>query len=148
MTTNQKGDVTELLVSAFLISKGFKISKPISNNLRYDLIADFRGKLLRIQCKSSTYETHSNKRAITFNTCSSHINTKGQVRIPYSKYDIDYIATVWNGHCYMIPVEETGSSQFMLRLEKPKNNQIKKIHFIENYSLDNLIKQLKKENYD
>lgn len=142
MNTIQKGEITELAICAHLISKGFGVSRPIGNNLRYDLIADYKGKLIKIQVKTSRKGKQCN--SITFKTVSSHVSTKGKsVRRRYNKNEIDYFATAYNGEAYFIPVEDAGSSEFSLRLAPSKNKQIKGIHFLEDYTIKHFLKRIK-----
>ena len=140
MTTNQKGDITELKLQLFLIQKGLKLSKPIGS-YRYDFILDYRGKLLRIQSKTS----HINKRdryknSISFKTCSQN---SSKTRTPYTKKDCDYIATIWKEEPYFIPVSDINKTEMILRIKPAKNNQQKGIKLLSTYSYKNFIKRIK-----
>jgi PD-(D/E)XK endonuclease len=47
----QKGDLAELKVAADLIERGCKLSIPFGEDCDYDLIADYEGRLHRVQVK-------------------------------------------------------------------------------------------------
>ena len=143
MTTTQKGDVTELLVCAFLIRKGIKVSKPISNDLRYDLIADYKGKLIKIQVKTS-HPGRSNG-TITFKTSSSTLQTTGKsTRRKYTNREIDYFATVIGTDVYFIPIADTRGTEFSMRLKPSRNNQTKGTHALNQYTYSEFEKRVKK----
>ena len=40
LSTQFKGDVTELLVSAYLLELGYLVSKPLTQDSKYDLIVE------------------------------------------------------------------------------------------------------------
>jgi hypothetical protein len=47
----QKGDLAELKVAADLLRRGCRLSIPFGEDSDYDLIADFEGRLHRVQAK-------------------------------------------------------------------------------------------------
>ena len=53
MDTKTKGNVTELKCILKLTELGFKVSKPVFDDARYDLIIDTGKRLLKIQVKTS-----------------------------------------------------------------------------------------------
>ena len=50
MTTNQKGLIAENAVIREAILLGIHVARPLDDE-RFDLILDFRSRLLRVQCK-------------------------------------------------------------------------------------------------
>ena len=48
MNTVSIGDIGEAMAIADFTKAGFGVSKPLSNNLRYDLIVDFNGNLYKV----------------------------------------------------------------------------------------------------
>ena len=126
MDSKQIGNITELEVLTYITKLGYQVSIPFGDRERYDQIWDIKGKLLKIQVKTSRLSEDSSY--IIF-ACRS--NTKIQGKIKHSRYtkdEIDYFATFWNGRCYLVPVEET-STEKRLRFEPPKNGQTKGITF-------------------
>jgi hypothetical protein len=100
----RKGLMTELECQQAFIHLGYSVSVPLGNFDKYDMIADVDGHLLRIQCKSATYDEVGDY--ISFNCRSVTTNTKKTNRHSYSKDEIDYFATSWNGKVYLVPVNE------------------------------------------
>jgi PD-(D/E)XK endonuclease len=61
----RKGDLAELKVAAELVARGCRLSIPFGEDHDYDLIADFEGRLHRIQVKYA----ESDGRVITHPPC-------------------------------------------------------------------------------
>lgn len=120
----QKGDLAELKVAADLIRRGSSISIPFGEDSSYDLIADCRGKLHRVQVKF----TKSNGRIILIR-CRSHSLTKGKVKQTkhYTAEMVDWIAVYdqTSDRCYYCPSSELGAgrSELSLRLTPALNGQ-------------------------
>ena len=70
-----KGDLAELKVAADLIDRGCRLSIPFGEDCDYDLIADYEGRLHRVQVKY----TRSDGQVVVLR-CRSHSLTKGKVR--------------------------------------------------------------------
>lgn len=136
LTTQLKGKITELQVATYFLQKGYIISQPLVDT-RYDFLLEYQDKILKIQVKSSTII--GDNEAIQFKTCNTHTNTQGTTNRNY-KGEIDYFATIYNGKCYLIPIEECGSRSKILRLAPTKNGQIKGICWAENYELEKILK--------
>ena len=49
--TVHMGDVGEMFAAAELLRRGYKVSRPLSNGIPYDLIIDTAERLLRVQVK-------------------------------------------------------------------------------------------------
>ena len=128
MDTNIKGTITELKCKTYFLELGYMVSTPESPT-RYDFILDIGTELLKIQVKTS----HSDGEKLTFKTTSRHITSKGSTVHHYKNDGIDYFCTWYNGECYLIPVQECGTSEKCLRLVPTKNGQVKNISFVKNY---------------
>ena len=106
----QKGDLAELKVAADLIERGCRLSIPFGEDCDYDLIADYEGRLHRIQVKF----TESNGSRILIR-CRSHSLTKGKVRQTkhYTASMIDWIAVYdrTSDRCYYCPSTELGAGR-------------------------------------
>ena len=139
MDSKQKGNITELEVLTYITKLGYQVSIPFGDRERYDQIWDIKGKLLKIQVKTSRLSEDSSY--IIF-SCRSNTKVQGQIKHSrYTKKEIDYFATFWDGRCYLVPVEET-STEKRLRFEPPKNGQAKGITFAEDYLVEEVLKQL------
>ena len=114
-TTNQKGLITELEVALKLIKMGYQVSQPLNADCKYDFIVDVNNRLLRIQVKTAHISTKT-ENAIQFK-CRS-ITGHNEIRTSlYSKEEVDYFATYWDGEVYLVPVGEC-SAEKTLRLSK------------------------------
>ena len=67
-------------------------------------------------------------------------NTKKTVRHTYSKEDIDYFMTSWNGKCYLIPRNECGSDK-LLRFTPPKNGQVRGVNYAKDYEIEVILQK-------
>ncbi len=112
----QRGEWTELLFMAWALQKGLRVSKPWGDSGAYDVGIEYRGRLLRIQVKSTSYRMGSGYR------CACKPNQQGGRR--YSLRQIDFFAAyiVPEGVWYIIPasvVLKTKSSDVMLCPVRP-----------------------------
>jgi hypothetical protein len=121
----QKGDLAELKVAADLIERGCRISIPFGEDSDYDLIADYDGRLHRIQVKF----TRSDGRIVLVR-CRSHSITKGKIRTTkhYTSSMVDWIAvydcaTERCYYCSSGELGEEGRSMLHLRLQPARNGQ-------------------------
>lgn len=95
-----RGDVVELQCILDFQKRGYYCSIPFSGSCRYDVVVDINGKLLRIQCKSSTYHEDT----LHMSCCRQTTNTQTTIRYKYTSDEIDFFYTTWNGYGFLIPV--------------------------------------------
>ena len=133
---NTIGKITELEILSYIIKLGYSVSIPFGDKDRYDQVWDINGKLLRIQVKTSS-PIDEEISAIKF-SCRSISNGKAHI---YTKEEIDYFATYWDGKVYLIPIEEC-SVQKKLRFLPPKNGQTKGINWAKDYLVEEVLKNL------
>lgn len=122
---------------AFL-KQGYNVLTPYGDCERYDFAADVNGNFLKIQVKTSHLEDDGAK--IVFSTDSTHRVDGKIVHCPYSKEDVDYFATSYNGIVYLVPIKETTTREKSLRLLPTKNGQTKGISFAKDYVMEEVIK--------
>ena len=132
----RKGDLAELKVAADLIDRGCRLSIPFGEDSDYDLIADYEGRLHRVQVKY----TRSDGQIVVLR-CRSHSLTNGKVRATklYTSAMIDWIAVYdsTTERCFYCPSWELGTAGrniLHLRLRPTKNNQRIGIRNAENYT--------------
>jgi hypothetical protein len=130
-----KGDLAELKVATDLVARGCRLSLPYGEDHDYDLVADYEGRLHRVQVK----HTKSDGRVIKVK-CFSHSLTAGKIRSTkhYTVAMVDWIAAydVTTDRCYYVPswiLGAEGRSQLMLRLTPSLNGQLLRIRPAENY---------------
>ena len=137
LTSKEKGNLTELQCMTEFYKAGYRVSIPYGENSRYDMILDVNGHLLRVQCKTSKAVSDE---CFSFACRSTRVNSQGSYSTKYTKDEIDYFSTFYNGKCYLVPVEECGVEK-KLRFCYPSNGQKVGISLAENYEFDKVLKQ-------
>jgi PD-(D/E)XK endonuclease len=56
MNTKQQGDVGVAMAVAYYTREGYVVSFPLTDNARYDLVAEKGGTFFRVQCKTTKYK--------------------------------------------------------------------------------------------
>lgn len=139
MNSKDKGNIGEAVVLAQFVKRNIAVSIPFGDNTRYDLIAQFKGKLNKIQIKYC-HQKISKAGSISC-PCSSSLNhTTNKVRTTYEN-EIDYFAfylAEWN-KVILVPMEIIGSKKTIaFRLDAPKNNQ-EKCNIVSDYEFDKIL---------
>lgn len=129
-----RGDVVELQCILDFQKRGYYCSIPFSGSCRYDVVADVNGKLLRIQCKSSTYHEDT----LHMSCCRQTTNTHSTTKYKYTSDEIDFFYTTWNGYGFLIPVQEVSTGKY-LRLKEPLNGIQETMNIAADYLLDNVL---------
>lgn len=138
LTSKQKGNLTELQCITAFAEEGCTVSIPFGDNAKYDFIADYQGKLLKVQVKTASLKDEN---AIKFSCRTTHVNCSGVKNERYSVEEIDCFATFWKGECYLVPIEETSVDK-TLRFVPPKSGQLKGISFAKDYLLNNQLQKI------
>ena len=142
--TQQKGTLTELHCILDLTNLGIRCLIPIDESSKYDIVADVEGEFIRIQCKTASWVTDTAipKTAFTIYTCCQTTNTKSTTRHKYSKSDIDYFYTWFEGQGYLVSIEEATGVTFRWRYEYPVSGQKSGIHIAKEYQIEEVIKTI------
>lgn len=127
-------------VAAALTECGCFIYFPSGNNSKADLVIDYNGQLYKIQCKYAHITMCDNQ--IDYAKFKTYSQSRDGTKIPYTKSDIDFFATVVNDHTYLIPVERITSLEQRLRFMRPKNGQTKNVTFAKDFMLEDVLSQL------
>ena len=61
------GEISEAVVVAELIKRGFEVLRPVGDSLRYDLAIDYEGRIYRVQVKTGRTDGDT----VTFSACST-----------------------------------------------------------------------------
>jgi len=85
LSSSQKGGLAELKVAAEAADLGFGILRPATEGLRYDLVLDVGGTLLRVQVKWATLKGL----VVSIPLRTSRHTPGGYVRTQYSTAEID-----------------------------------------------------------
>lgn len=135
MNSKEKGNIGEAIALAKFIELGVQVSIPFGDNARYDLVAEFNGKLNKIQVK---YCNQLSENDSVICPCASSTNhTTNKHYTTYEK-DVDYMCfylAPWN-EIILIPIEDIGNRKtIVVRRTPPKNNQ-SNITLVSNYSFE------------
>ena len=136
-----KGAVAEAVIAAEAAKAGIGVLRPLVEGLRYDLVFDVCGHLLRVQCKSA----RARNRVVVIPTRSSRHTPAGYVRARYTSSEIDAIAAYCPdlNSCYFLPIQEIdGLSAVHLRLSPAANNQQAAIRYAAQFEFRGAIAQL------
>ena len=138
MNSKSKGNISEARTLFEFQKYNIPVSLPWGDNERYDMIAEFNGKLNRIQIKTSNEE---NNGAIK---CYCRSSTNHTTNKNFSTYenDIDYFV-FYNQQrdiLALVPIEVVGNNKSIsLRIEPTNNGQTKNIKFFNYYSFDKIL---------
>ena len=126
MKTYEKGAIGEHRVVADLISKGYRVHKPLSESLPYDLVVSIKGFFFKIQVKYVTLKSGY------IETSPRSINSRKKYSV---NIDFDMLAIFCpdTQECYYVWRNEFEGS-IRLRFRKPKNNQGKGVHLAKDYT--------------
>lgn len=139
MNSKDKGNIGEALALAEFIKYGIAVSIPYGDNARYDLVADFNGKLNKIQVKYCNQKISENNSIIC--PCASSTNHTTNKHYTTYENDIDYFVfylAKWD-ELLLVPIEKIGSKKsIMFRMDKPKNNQ-SNCNLVKGYTFDKIL---------
>lgn len=138
MNSKQIGNITELETMLAFLKQGYNVLTPYGDCERYDFVVDAKGKLFKIQAKTSSSEDDG--ASFKFSCRSSNRKNGKIIHHSYSEEEIDYFVTSFNGKSYLIPVEECGSDK-RLRILPTKNNQTRGISWAKDYELEEVVKK-------
>lgn len=129
------GNLGEAKVLTKFTELGIQTYIPFGDGSTVDLIAEFNGKLNKIQVKSTAIE---NNGSLNFSICSTTLHTGGEIQKHiYSNEEIDYFAlySYITDEVYLLPINEAPSKKFTLRYKEPYkvNSNKAKDYLIDNY---------------
>lgn len=144
MNTKRYGNIGEAVAISSFVKRGIPVYLPFGDNERSDLIAEFGGKLNRIQVKTAC-KSHDEK--VIFDLTSSTMHRKNGTRHKYSTNEVDYFFcyNADRDKSYMIKVPDQPLSTFCIRYKASKNNQKRNINYENDYLFDVVMDQLTNE---
>lgn len=136
MNTVLIGDIGEAIAIADFTKKGAIISKPLSNNARYDFIADVNNQIYRVQVKATTSIKEDK---MVFSTKTTNYIQGRHKSTPYTKEEIDMFYLYcfennWRG--LFILNEEVSPVELKIRLTPAKNGRVKGIRMAEDFEFN------------
>lgn len=92
MSHKDAGNTGEAFAIYYYTSKGFIVSKPLFENVPYDLIVDKDGKLYRVQVKTCRNTTSGGKFRVNLRTTGGNRSGKGKSKtISSSEVDLVFV---------------------------------------------------------
>lgn len=142
MTTKQIGNIGEAKVLSEFVRLGIPVYLPFGDNEKADLIAEFNGKLNKIQVKSSQKIMEDK---VKFSLVSSTTHRQNGVKHIYTENEIDYFAlyNLERDKVYLISIneEELPKNEITIRFNPPKNKNQFKTFLEEDYLIDKVLSQ-------
>lgn len=128
--TKEKGDLAVLKVMSALGEQGFLILNPITEHAPFDLVVYKEGSFKTVQVKYKAAKEsvlHVNLRSCWSDKAGTHSN-------PFNRDEVDVVAVYCpeTNTCYFLSSKECSES-INLRLDHPKNNQVKKVRLAKDY---------------
>ena len=111
MNSKDKGNIGEAITLAEFTKRNIPVSIPFGDNARYDLIADFNGKLNKIQVKYCNQKISENGSIPC--PCSSSLNHTTNKKSTIYQGEIDYFVfylVEWN-KLLIVPIEDVGEQK-------------------------------------
>lgn len=140
MTTKQIGNIGEAKVLSEFVRLGIPVYLPFGDNEKADLIAEFNGKLNKIQVKSSQKIIEDKVR---FSLVSSTTHRQNGVKHIYTENEIDYFAfyNLERDKVYLISINEEGlpKNEVTIRFNPPKNKNQFKTFLEEDYLIEKVL---------
>ena len=133
------GNLGEAKVLTKFVELGIPVFIPFGDGSTADLIADFNGKLNRIQIKSTAIEDNG---CLTFSICSTTTRSNGEVhKHIYSSNEIDYFALYSSitDKVYLLPIQNAPTKKFSIRYQEPYHS---KSHKASEYEIENVLSDM------
>ncbi len=129
--TKAKGDLGVLKAQIDLFEQGFTICWPLTEHAPFDLVAYRAGRFWRIQVK---YRALDASGALQIKFSSTWADRHGVHTVKADKAEIDLYCVYCpdTGKCYYVD-PDMFNSNVTLRVERPKNGQIRKVKFAEDF---------------
>ena len=140
LNTSQVGNIGEVRVLSEFVKLGIPCYLPYGDGNTCDLIAEFNGKLNRIQIKTTQ---SLNKAGAMEWKVTRQAGYHGN-RVQYSSEDIDYFAfyCVETDIVCLVPFDSSfPSSTLSIRLDDYKGNKLPSMRFAKDYQIKNFIKE-------
>ena len=139
MISKEKGNIGEAVILAEFVKRNIQVAIPFGDNARYDLIAEFNGKLNKIQIKYCDYLSENNSMVCPCASSTNHTTNKHYTT--YVNDGIDYMCfylAAWDVSI-IVPMDIIGNKKTIaFRKEQPKNNQ-SNVNLIDDYLFDKIL---------
>ena len=135
--TTNLGNIGQAYVIAKFVELGIPVYTPVGEGYPTDLIADFKGKLNKIQIKT-TEDLHDDSYMVWKITHQQGYHGK---RIKYTNQEVDYFALycIETKSLYLVPYEKANTNELIIRLDSYKGTRTKTMKFESDYRFENFV---------
>ena len=134
--TTNLGNIGQAYVIAKFVELGIPVYTPVGEGYPTDLIADFKGKLNKIQIKT-TENLHDNYMVWKI----THQQGYHGKRTKYTNQEVDYfdLYCIETKGLYLVPYEKATTNDLIIRLDSYKGTRIKTMKFESDYRFENFV---------
>ena len=139
MNSKRIGNIGEAKVLAKFVEMGIPIQIPFGDDEKADLIAEFDGKLNKIQVKTSI---KSKNGCSIFDLTSSTAHRTNGERRKYLNSEIDYFAlySLDRDKIYLMKVPDNPMSAITIRFEDTKSGMKSRVNYESDFLIENVLK--------
>lgn len=139
MNSKRIGNIGEAKVLAKFVEMGIPIYIPFGDDEKADLIAEFDGKLNKIQVKTSV---KSKNGCSIFDLTSSTAHRTNGERRKYLNSEIDYFAlySLDRDKIYLMKVPDDPMSAITIRFEDTKSGMKSRVNYESDFLIENVLK--------
>lgn len=139
MNSKRIGNIGEVKVLAKFVEMGIPIYIPFGDDEKADLIAEFDGKLNKIQVKTSI---KSKNGCSIFDLTSSTAHRTNGERRKYLNSEIDYFAlySLDRDKIYLMKVPDNPMSAITIRFEDTKSGMKSRVNYESDFLIENVLK--------
>lgn len=139
MNSKRIGNIGEAKVLAKFVEMGIPIYIPFGDDEKADLIAEFDGKLNKIQVKTSI---KSKNGCSIFDLTSSTAHRTNGERRKYLNSEIDYFAlySLDRDKIYLMKVPDNPMSAITIRFEDTKSGMKSRVNYEYDFLIENVLK--------
>lgn len=139
MNSKRIGNIGEAKVLDKFVEMGIPIYIPFGDDEKADLIAEFDGKLNKIQVKTSI---KSKNGCSIFDLTSSTAHRTNGERRKYLNSEIDYFAlySLDRDKIYLMKVPDNPMSAITIRFEDTKSGMKSRVNYESDFLIENVLK--------
>lgn len=138
INTTNLGNIGQANIIAKFVSLNVPVYIPFCEGYKADMIADFNGKLNKIQIKT-TEKIHEDSYMIWSIACQQGFHGN---KTKYTSQEVDYFALycIENGIMCLVPFDDTLGKRIQIRLDSYTGNRSKNMHFVSDFTFETIIK--------
>ena len=141
MDTKSLGNIGEAVAIASFVKYDIPVYLPFGDNEKADLIAEFNGRLNKIQVKTSVKASDGR---MIFDLTSRTTHKHNGSTHKYTPNEIDYFFcyNIERDKSFLVEVPSSPMAAITIRYKPPKSNQTKNIHMEDEFLFENVISKL------